>query len=95
MPEFDLNVERSRRIRKDIQGKSALHERAIEIILIEIVRCIAVAAVLHRAHYHSTKTRIETPKLPGAMDAKPLVHCIPFASSRIERGPRLFLRRRT
>src|SRR5258705_10033241 len=48
MPEFNLNVERSRRIRKDIQGKSALHERAIEVILIEIVRCIAVATVLHR-----------------------------------------------
>jgi hypothetical protein len=39
MPETYLNVERSRRIRKDIQGKSALRERAIEVILIAIVCC--------------------------------------------------------
>jgi hypothetical protein len=42
MPESNLNVEMSRRIRKDIQGESALGERTIEVILIAIVRCKAV-----------------------------------------------------
>ena len=43
MPETDLNVERSRRIRKDIEGKSASRERDIEVILIAIVCCDEIA----------------------------------------------------
>jgi hypothetical protein len=46
MPESNLNVERSRRIRKDIQGKSALRERPTEMIVIAIVGCCA--DILHK-----------------------------------------------
>ena len=42
MPESNLNVQRSQRIRKDIQGKAALGELTIEVILIAIVGCEAV-----------------------------------------------------
>jgi hypothetical protein len=39
MPESNLNVQRSRRIRMDIQGESALGEVTIEVISIAIVHC--------------------------------------------------------
>jgi hypothetical protein len=47
MPEFNVNVERSRRIRKDIQGKSALLQCAIEVILIGIVRLDEIITIGH------------------------------------------------
>jgi hypothetical protein len=55
MPESNFNVERSRRIRKDIQGKSALRQCAIEVILIVIVRLGEIITIGHTL-IHSLST---------------------------------------
>ena len=82
MPEFNLNLERSRRSRNDIQGKSTLLERAIEVILIEIVRCSAVVTVLHGLILRRRPMRREYSPRISVFSLDGVLSCCPWA----ERG---------